>query len=82
MVGIAIWPVDGSHKAIREEGPDAAGVAQSVDVDDLLGGAAEGQTPDVCGDVVDERIWYSDGAGVSVHQALVIRLHITEEWRQ
>ena len=73
-VGVADRRVDGSNQSIGEEGADAAGVAQAVHVDQLLGGAGEGEPPDVSGDVVDEGVRHSNVARVGVHQTLVIRL--------
>lgn len=73
-VGVASGLVDGSNQAIREEGTLAVGAAQAVHVDQLLGCAGEGQASHICGDVVDEGVWHSNGARVGVHQTLVIRL--------
>ena len=67
--------MDSSNKTIGEEGASAGWVAQAVHVDQLLGGAGEGESPNVGGDVVDEGVGDSDGARVSVHQTLVIGLH-------
>lgn len=41
---------------------------------DHLGGAAEGEAPDVGGDEVDPGVGHSDVPGVCVHQALVVDL--------
>ena len=67
--------MDSSNKTIGEEGANAGWVAQAVHVDQLQGGAGEGESPDVGGDVVDEGVGDSDGARVSVHQTLVVGLH-------
>ena len=66
--------MDSSNKTIGEEGANAGWVAQAVHVDQLQGGAGEGESPDVGGDVVDEGVGDSDGARVSVQQTLVVRL--------
>ena len=39
-----------------------------------LGGAAESETPDICGNQIDPGVGYRNVAGVSIHQALVIHL--------